>query len=90
MWKNLEELHGPAELEVVVGVIVVGQGAEDLYAQLVQRVIVAAAHAQRQPGIATADAPVHAHSLGHLQVGLLLFFVLHLEQHALALQFQDG
>jgi len=70
--------------------LVVGLGAKHLDAELVERVIVSAPDADGPPGIATLDAPLHANGIYLLGEGLLLFFILHLEQKLLALKFKDG
>ena len=88
-----EELYGLAELEVVVGGLVVGVAAAlsvHLHAELVERVVVAAAHAQGQPRIAAGHQPLYAAGLLGLPEGLFLLLILHLQQHALPLQFQYG
>ena len=84
-----KELYWSSELEVMVYLLIVLR-AEDFHAELVERVIVAAANADGPPGIATLDAALHADGIDLLCEGLLLFFILHLEQKLLALKFKNG
>ena len=74
-----EKGHWPSELEVVLYLIVVAL-AEYLHDELVERVVVALAHADGIPCITALHLPLQSHLLGLLAVGFLFCSVLHLEQ----------
>ena len=86
---DAEEGHRPAELEVLawrahlLGLLV--GGMEDFEAQLVERIVVAAPHAQGPPGIAALHLPRHTHFLGLASKGLLLSLIFQLQQEPLLL-----
>ena len=87
-----KKLHWLPKLEVVVNrLLAIGRWLpEHLHTKLVERVVIALADTHRQPGIATCYSALHAYRLGMLLKGFLLFLILHLQQHALVLEFQYG
>ena len=61
---------------------------ENLYAELIERVIVAATCLHRPPGIAALHTALHTDGIDLLIEGLALLFIFHLQQQLLTLQFK--
>ena len=81
---DVEKHHLSAKLEVVFHIGV--GGAKHLHHQLVERVVVGAANAKRQPAVATLHFAPHAQRFG-LSAKLFLFgVILHLQQRTLLLE----
>ena len=89
MWGLFAEKHDrTAKLEVVFDVLV--GGAEHLDGPLVERVVEALAHPQREPRVTPLHLSGHAGGLGLSPKLLFLRVILHLEQQFLAFQFFNG
>ena len=76
-----EELHRPPELEIMLDILL--GCAENLDAQLVERVVVASPYLERKPRVAALHLAQQARELGELSERFLLTVVLHLKQQPL-------
>lgn len=81
-----EEAYRPPVLEAVFGGVVFRAGK--FQDELVQRVVVTAAGGDGVPAQAALHVPGHAHGFGLAAELFFLVFVLHAQQHLLALQVQ--
>ena len=72
-----KEHDGATELKVVLDILI--RGAEDLNGCLIQRIIKAFSHTEREPGITSFHLALHSHLFGELAEGFLLGVILQLE-----------
>ena len=85
--EGLKELNGLPIFKIVVGRLFVVRGwlAIHLDAELVERVVITAAHSHRPPHITVLDAPLQSDGIKFLLVGQLLLFIFLLKKKLLPL-----
>ena len=84
LFVDTEKGYRSAKLKIMLYLIVITL-TENLDHELIQRVIIAFAHFQRKPGIATFHLSLQSHFLGLFAKSLLLGLILQLEQQPLLL-----